>query len=68
MNRKIAPVPTPFVQRASTRERLKEILDFGPDAPYPAQGMSNRVNERIRELVRKLAELNQRIDKLNSRS
>lgn len=46
------------------QEKLDEILNFGPD--HSSQD-SHAVTERIRAIVKKLEEINQRIDKLSLR-
>jgi hypothetical protein len=45
------------------KEVLDHILSFGPDT----QNTSSNASDRIKEIVRKLQELNRRIDNLSSR-
>lgn len=45
-------------------EKLDEILNFGPDTDTQD---SQAITDRIRAIVKKLEEINQRIDNLHSR-
>lgn len=47
---------------------LNEILDFGPDTIEPVpQHSSSHFTDRIKQIVKKLQEINKRIDDLTAR-
>ncbi len=48
--------------------KISQMLDFGPDSkPAPNPSDSNSFTDRLKAIVRKLQELNDRIDQLTSR-
>lgn len=49
--------------RSDLKEVLKDVLNFGPEQP----ALEANVSSRLRELVKKLQDLNRRIDALSSR-
>ena len=48
-------------QKSKTKGALDEMLDFGPE---PAPQESQDTHQRLLELVKKLKEINERIDRL----
>lgn len=46
---------------------LNALLDFGPETSAPAPTPSHDVVDRIKQIVKKLQEINQRIDDLSHR-
>jgi len=58
------PVP-PSSTRKDSKDALNEMLNFCPEPTAPRSG---DFAERIRQIVKKLQEINQRIDNLSTRS
>ena len=59
--KKPANQPRPKVE-GNHNKNLNNMLNFGPDNTTP----ENEANDRIRQLVKKLQEINRRIDRLAS--
>ena len=45
---------------------LDALVDFGPDEAHPIEPANQDVNSRLKSLVKKLQELNARIDKVSN--
>lgn len=54
---------TKWSKFARPQDRIREILDFGPDSNWPQSG-SYSISERLRRLSQEIEELNQRVDHL----
>ena len=66
--RRIYPVRA--FSKKNTKSLLSDIVDFGPDTTVVSPCSltpSGNVTDRVRQLMKRLQEINQRIDKLASR-
>lgn len=49
-----------------SNEKLNELLNFGPNTPE-VQATESAVSKRIKDLIKRLQEINERIDNLTNR-
>ena len=63
MSHKKLPMPFP---KNSLQNALSDMVGFGPEKA-PVQASSENPTERLKQLLRKIEDLNKRVDRLSAR-